>query len=870
MSRRKSQWRTTLGTVAAVVGAFLLSMTTVYAQPSADTTATIQIDVREFPLVDAIQQLIDQTDLDIGYDPKLLHWKTSNCAISAPDIESAITCILAGTGLTYRKLSSGGYVIVRPRKGQAKSSHTVSGFLQDAQTGENFVGANIHEPNRHLGTASNAYGFYSLTLPVDSATIIFSYIGYEARIVNVVLTANLKLDIALEPALLSSDSVVVEAERSVPIEERTQMSTVEIPIRQVESMPTILGETDLIKAFQLMPGVRGGSEGSSGLFVRGGSADQTLILLDGATVYNASHFFGLFSVFNAAAVRNAKLIKGGFPARYGGRLSSVLDVGMKEGNMKSFGGEFAIGAVASRLMVEGPIAKDRTSFLVSGRRTYIDQLIRPFQSDEEKAGMYFYDLNAKINHKLSTDDRLYFSVYRGNDRFRFEERRVDDRSDGFIQWGNLTSTVRWNRVISSKLFGNLIGTFSDYGFDIKAEEEDFRNPDNSFQLAYTSGIRDYTVKADLDYLPTPDHFVRFGASGTNHTFSPGATVIQVDLSDNTDQPFGLKPADQINSWEFAGYVEDDFRVNDLLKVNLGIHASAYRVDQETFSSIEPRVSLRYLLPNGWGLKASYARMQQYVLLLTNGSIGLPTDLWLPATSRVPPQKSQQVAAGVSTSIVENLFEFSVEGYYKQMDGLIEYKSGASFLGIDEDWQDKVEIGEGRSFGIELLLQKKAGRTTGWLGYSLSNTDRRFEDLNNGEWFPFRYDARHDFALVVMHNIRPGIELSGNWVYTTGNAVSLPTTLYYAHPYVEAFSCFGCTVKSFDQRGNYRQRAHHRLDVAVNFHKTTHRGRIQTITIGAYNAYNHMNPFFVNLEDDGSLNQVTLFPIMPYVTYRRAF
>lgn len=838
------------------------------AQQVGTDAAGFHLDVRGRDLQEALNVLVDESEIYLAYDPGLLSGKRSSCEITTASIDDAFTCVLAGTGLTYRRLDSGGFVIVKAET--AGTKYTVSGFIQDASSGERFIGANVYAPASRLGTATNAYGFYSVTLPADSVTLVFTYLGYQPVTETLKLEKDVRLDVALEPVTVSAEEVVVSAERGEPIEARTQMSSVDIPIRQVRSIPTIIGETDLIKALQLMPGVRSGSEGTSGLFVRGGSPDQTLILLDGATVYNVSHFFGLFSVFNADAVRHARLIKGGFPARYGGRLSSVLDVGMKEGNLKRIGGEFAIGAAATRLLVEGPIVKDRTSFVVSGRRTYIDGLIRPFQPDDEHLGIYFYDLNAKINHKLTERDRIYVSLYRGSDRFATEERKPSTQSGGAIQWGNLTSTARYNRVLGNKLFANFMATYTNYRFDVQVEEDDLFDTEDSFKLAYMSGVRDLSFGTDLDYLPSPDHYVRSGMSVTRHTFSPGATQIRVSLDEQVDGAVDIVPAPKVRSWEYAAYLEDDVRVTERLRLNLGVHASAYQVEGDAFSSVEPRVSARYLLPNGWGLKLSYATMKQYILLLTNSSVGLPTDLWLPVTSRVPPQTSQLAALGLSTSLLDRRAEISVEGYFKKMDGLIEYKNGANFLGIDQDWQDKIEFGEGRSYGVELLLQKKAGRTSGWVAYTLSWTDRKFANLNNGRRFPFRYDGRHDFSIVLLHQITPGIELSANWVYTTGNAITLPTTVYHINPDVDTRNCIDCSVESFDKRGNYRQAPHHRLDLAVNFHKDSERGRVQTVSVGAYNAYNRKNPFFVFWEGDGNLKRFTLFPIIPYVTYRRSF
>ena len=754
---------------------------------------------------------------------------------------------------------------------KATAKYTISGFALDAETGEKLIGANLYDPDRRLGTATNTYGFFSLTLPADSVTLLVSYLGYEPVTYRLLLDRDLRLDIELQPTTFTTEGIEVVADRLEPIEEQTRMSTIDIPIKQVKALPAILGEVDVLRTLQLLPGVQSGTEGTSGLFVRGGSPDQTLLLLDGAQVYNAAHLFGFFSVFNSDALKHVELIKGGFPARYGGRLSSVLDIGMKEGNMKRLAAEGAIGVVASRLTVEGPIQKDKTSFIVSGRRTYIDVLTRPFLPKDEKAGYHFYDLNTKINHTLSAKDRLYLSVYRGNDRFSSTVEDGDVETKGFLRWGNITSTLRWNHLVNDKLFSNVTATYTRYQFDIGSEERnDAAN--EFFKLNYVSGIRDWGLKADFDYVPTPNHYVRFGASGTFHTFRPGASQLKADLEEADDLPTLIQPSRPLEAVEYAVYAEDDFKVSERLKLNLGVHASGFLVTRRHFTSVQPRLSLRYLLPSGWAVKASYAAMKQYILLLTNSSVGLPTDLWLPATSKVPPQTAHLFAAGVARTLFDNQYEFSLETYYKRMNHLIEYKNGASFLGIDQDWQDKVESGRGWSYGAEVFVQKKAGRTTGWLGYTLAWSNRRFDNLNGGRSFPYKYDRRHDLSLVMVHQYKPGIEFSGSWSFASGSAITLPNTLYLANPFVHSYYCVGCIVESYGSRNDYRLRAYHRLDVGVNFKKR--RGnRERTLSFGLYNAYNRKNPFFVSLsEDDGrsKLKQFSLFPILPYVTYLRTF
>ncbi len=861
-----------------------------WAQSSADSTGTqtslYRFDFRETPLDEAIQRLLAASRIELVYDPALTAGKETTCVVRNVRLEDVFRCLLADTGLTFERLSSGVYLIKKavpktsqveqPILGAPAQKYTISGFAMDAQTGEKLIGANLYVPDRGVGTATNTYGFFSLTLPTDSVTLVVSYLGYEPVMYRLLLDSDLRLPIHLQPATLNAEGIEVVGERIESLEEQTRMSTIGIPIQQIRALPALLGEVDVLRTLQLLPGVQSGTDGTSGLFVRGGSPDQNLLLLDGAQVYNASHLFGFFSVFNSDAIKHVSLIKGGFPARYGGRLSSVVDIGLKEGNMKRFAAQGSIGIVASRLLVEGPIVKDKTSFIVSGRRTYIDVLTRPFMSAKNQQGYHFYDLNAKINHTLSSNDRIHFSIYGGNDRYFSNEKYDNSRSEGFLRWGNITSTLRWNHLVNDKLFSNVTATFSRYRFNIGTKDTEFIT-NQVLEYFYVSSIRDWGLKADFDYVPAPSHYIRFGASGTYHTLRPGATQVNSDLSDAGPLPLILEPTGALNAVEYALYAEDDFKVSPRLKVNAGVHASGFLINHRHFTSIQPRISLRYMFLEGWAAKASYASMKQYILLLSNSSVGLPTDLWLPATARVPPQSSELFAAGLAHTI-KQAYEFSLEAYYKRMDHLIEYKNGANFLGLDKDWQDKVESGRGWAYGVEVFLQKKTGRTTGWLGYTLAWSNRRFDNLNGGRTFPFKYDRRHDFSLVLIHQFTPSIEFSGSWSYASGSAITLPNAVYYsAFPFVRSLigglrangDCeYRCAIESYGARNDYRLRAYHRLDVGVNFHKRR-QDRERTISIGLYNAYNRKNPFFLIDEGDG-FKQFSLFPILPYITYRRTF
>ena len=772
--------------------------------------------------------------------------------------------------------------------------HTLSGYVEDAASGEKLIGAVLYEPALQKGATTNRYGFFSLTLPEGPLQVVVFHIGYQSDTLATQLDQDRQLTIALQPTPLEMGAVQVEAERLDPIQEQSQMSVVQVPIRQIKNAPVLMGEVDVLKTLQLLPGVQSGAEGMSGLYVRGGSPDQNLILLDGAPVYNASHLFGFFSVFNANAIKNVQLTKAGFPARYGGRLSSVLEVDMKDGNMKTFEGEGSVGLIASQLTLQGPLRKDQTSFIVSARRTYIDLLIRPFLPSDEKGGYHFYDLNAKLNHIFSPESRVFLNVYGGDDRFWSDiedeytgvNYREKDAIAANFGWGNITSTLRWNYLFSNQLFGNLTAIYSRYQLSTAVDDRstitiDGERETDTLRLRYRSGIRDWGLKLDFDYIPNPTHYIRFGGSGTLHTYSPGAAHIKSDPADGAPEDTTLA-AQVTDALEYSLYGEDDVQLTDRLKANVGLHTSGFLVNDEFYTSLQPRVSMRYLLPSDWAVKASYALMRQYIHLLSNSTVGLPTDLWLPATERVRPQRSRQFGLGLARQFKDQ-YEFSLEGYYKTMTNLIEYREGASFLvgfGESEDWQNKVEIGRGWSYGAELFVQKKRGRTTGWIGYTLSWTKRRFEGLNGGRTFPYRYDRRHDLALVLTRQLTPSTNFSLTWVYGTGNAATLPVAWYYG--YRERFlgereiwipHDLPYETQIYGDRNSYRMAAFHRLDFGFNF------GDKHGFGLGVYNAYNRKNPYFIYFDEHYDPNttdvqrrakQVSLFPLLPWVNYQFKF
>lgn len=780
-----------------------------------------------------------------------------------------------------------GLLLSLPFFGRAQS-FTISGYIEDQASGEKLIAANVYDSFSGAGAVTNTYGFFSLTLPADSVALSFSYIGYQSQEERFVLSENRTLNVSLSP-YVELATVEVTAERSERIEERTQMSRMEVPVEQIKRIPALLGEVDVLKALQLLPGVQSGGEGQNGLYVRGGSPDQNLVLLDGVPVYNVSHLLGIFSVFNADAIKNVTLTKGGFPARYGGRLSSVLEINMKEGNLQEWHGEGSVGLISSKLTLQGPIQKGKTSFLISGRRTYADLIFKPIikastPPDETiDVGLYFYDLNAKIQHKINDKHRIFLSAYTGSDVF--SNRYADEFGafSGGIDWGNLISAARWNWQISPKLFANTTLTYSKYEIDINAGSENFNvdGPDEKFSALYISGIEDVGGKIDFDFIPNPNHYVRFGGGWTNHTYRPGA--LNFNLTDGEDFNLDTLIGSQ-NSYsnELFLYAEDDFTLGPL-KINAGIHASAFAVEDEFYTSVQPRLGLRYLLDNDLAIKAGFSTMTQYINLLTSEALSLPTDLWVPSTARIKPQQSWQVALGVAKTINE-AYELSVEGYYKEMQNVISFREGASFLfGLENDWQSKVTQGDGEAYGLEFFFQKKRGRTTGWIGYTLSWNYRQFDEINSGRRYPFRYDRRHDISVVVNHDFSEKIGLSAAWVYGTGNAITLNTITYPT----DVYGGFGGSpyfneIETGGEKNAFRMTDFHRLDLSVEFRKQKPKWERKWV-IGVYNAYYHRNPYYVIADTEfvrdsqGNIvnekrvfKEISILPIIPSVSYQFKF
>ena len=787
---------------------------------------------------------------------------------------------------------------------------TISGYMYERGSMESLPGGLIYEPVSQAAATTNTYGFYTLTLPYrDSMYVVFSSFGYMKDTLRIERPADYEYDARLAK-ITTLETVNITAEKSNT--EQVQMSSITLTAKEVKNVPMLFGEKDVFKTLLLMPGVQSGSEGTSGIYVRGGGPDQNLIILDEATIYNANHLLGFFSIFNGDAIKSVELIKGGFPARYGGRLSSVIDVTMKDGNKESFHGEGGVGLISSNMMLEGPIVKNKSSFMISGRATYLDLFLIPIMkiaADGSSMGYYFFDLNAKFNYSISKKDKIYVSAYYGQDKFHLGESYISGSTEREkfkvgLYWQNATATARWNHLFSSKVFSNMSFVFSDYKMNTYSKYHYHIQgyPDESFSSDFNSGIRDYTLKYDLSYIPNATHKVLVGAAVTYHESRPNAMMFKMDTTtmNRVEKEPGL---------EYAVYAEDEINIRNRFKINPGIRLVCFSVPHKTYFSPEPRLSMSYNILSNLAIKASYAMMSQNMLLLSTSTIGLPTDLWVPVTDRIRPQRSQQVALGLHYDLKKPRLSFSLEGYYKKMNHILAYKEGSSYFmdmlydlleetpaataDFQNQWSNQVTSGQGWSYGMEFLVRKEVGKFTGWLGYTLSWTKQQFDELNFGKPFFARYDRRHDVSLVLMYSPKSWINLSLAWTFATGNAVTLPNAVYegidlqtYMHDIQSdnpGFGYYHSYIENYGDKNNIRMKPFHHLDVGVQFIKPHKKQGESIFEISIYNLYNHKNPFFYYVDNDfvydpamqtstnvQKIMQVSIFPIIPTFTYHFKF
>lgn len=755
---------------------------------------------------------------------------------------------------------------------------TISGYVKDAESGEALIGATISVKTLNSGTAANQYGFYSVSLKSTSYVIEFRYLGYQ----TIQKTINLNKDITLNIELVPEDSkiaeVVVMAERPEANVKKAEMSISKLEMKTIKQVPALMGEVDVLKVIQMMPGVQSTAEGTSGFSVRGGGNDQNLILLDEATVYNASHMMGFFSVFNNDAVRDVKLYKGDIPANYGGRLSSVLDVRMKEGNNKKFAATGGIGLISSRLTLEGPIGGEKTSFLIAARRTYAD-LFFPLMSDSsvKKSKMYFYDLNLKVNHQINDKNRLYLSAYTGRDLFGQKE----SSDAGF---GNLTGTLRWNHQISNKTFSNLSAIVAKYDYSLKMKQ-------GGSNYVWKSNMLDYTLKLDFNYFPNPQNEIKFGLSSTFHDFDPCDAYVEGERS-----KLGA-PVAKNYALEHGLYISNEQKIGEKLTIKYGLRYTVFQnigsatiytfakgypnysvTDTtyyasgkifHTYKGLEPRLGINYIFNEQSSLKASFSRTIQNMQLASNSSGGMPLDVWFPSSPNIKPQKANQYAIGYFRNFANNTIETSIESYYKQMYDVIDFKDNAQLL-MNPRMEGDIRSGTAKAYGLELFVKKSSGRLNGWISYTLSKVTRTIDEINNGIPYPTTYDKPHNINVILNYEFSDRVILSGNWVYATGAPITFPVGSYVID------NTYG---KYYSARNGYRMRDYHRLDLSLTIKGKEHPGKKWKgeWVFSMYNAYGRHNDWMINfVQDEKNVEKIVAerwylpFVCFPGITYNFKF
>ena len=752
---------------------------------------------------------------------------------------------------------------------RAEDNVIISGIVKNGESGEALIGASVLiKEIPGTGVSTNAYGFYSLTIPKGNYTLIVRYIGFKTKTELITLTSSRILNIQLEPEPIRVKEVIITGERSNENVTSMEIGSNKLEIKQIQSIPVLLGEKDILKTIQLLPGIKSEGEGGTGFYARGGGVDQNLILLDEAPVYNSAHLLGFLSVFNSDALKDVTVITGGLPAEYGGRLSSVLDIRTNDGNNKELGGSGGIGLLTSRLMLEGPIVKDQGSFIISARRTYADLFLR-LSSDTliNRTSLYFYDLNIKANYSIGESDRIFLSGYLGRDNFNYPN------AFGF-NWGNATATARWNHIFGQNLFSNTSLIFSNYSYS-----NNVSTGVNQFQI--TSGIRDFNLKFDFQYFIKSTSNMKFGVNSIYHTFLPGTvTTGSTTFTNSLSLPNKY-------AFENAVYFSHELEPLTNFKINYGFRLSMFNlmgpgtfysydasgntIDNtsyssgqfvKTFTSLEPRVSANYIINESSSVKAAYTRTAQYLHLLSNSTTNNPSDLWVPSSNNVKPQYCDQYTVGYFKNLYDNEYEASIELYYKNMINLIDYKNGAD-LQLNPYVESLLLTGKGRSYGAELLIRKKYGAFTGWIGYTLSKTQSIFDQINGGNPFNARQDRTHDISVVGIYELNDTWTFSATWVYNTGNAVTFPSGNYWVD---------GRLVPYYTERNGYRMPAYHRLDLSATWNLGPH----SNLNFSVYNAYDRWNAYSIIFRQDPNdpnktqALQITFFPIIPSVTYNFAF
>lgn len=739
---------------------------------------------------------------------------------------------------------------------------TISGYVKDASSKEVLISASVRIPKLKIGTTTNQYGYFTITIPhADTSLLVFSYNGYLPVAKKIIGGKNTQLTILMKAEANSLNEVVVQANRNEDNVKKAQMGVIDVPIKSIKELPVLLGEHDILKTIQLLPGVQSGQEGTSGFYVRGGNLDQNLIQMDEATVYNPSHLFGLFSTFNVNAINSVKLIKGGFPSEYGGRLSAILDIKMKEGNKDHFQAEGGLGLISGNLTLQGPIQKNKSSYIISARRSYIDLFLK---LTSKSTSYRFYDLNAKVNYELGIKDHLFLSLFKGNDNAAYIAANSLNYGTNF---GNSTATLRWNHLYGNKIFSNTSLIYNDYHLQLGTSQNSY------YQVLYT-GIKDINAKTDFTATPSTKHTIKFGASYTYHTLFPGAISAKIPKKNNR---IAINPDSLTKKYssEAAFYVNDDYQLSDKFAINYGIRIPYFSGSSGTYTFIEPRVTTRFSLNSTTSIKASYTQMNQFVHLVPSSTASLPADIWLTSSNKIKPQESNQVALGLFKNFKDNEIETSIEVYYKTMKNQVLFKEGTQIL-LNTNLDNVITFGKGKSYGIEFFAKKNFGRLTGWVSYTLSKSTQQFPDINFGQSFPASFDHTHNLSLAASYDLNKTWTLSADFVYSTGKPYTLPAgkVIVYGDG-----SLYDNYYYDYTNRNNSRLGAYNRLDISASNKKQSKLFKKfpyeREWVFGFYNVYSRANPYFVYLETDPATKmplakQVSLLPIIPSVSFNFKF
>ena len=741
---------------------------------------------------------------------------------------------------------------------------TISGYVKDAASKEALIGASVVNANTKTGTSTNLYGFFSLTVPVaDTIELLISYQGYKINAKKIVTKGNIKVDVLLESNTGTLGEVIITAGKNDRNVQKAQMGVIDVPLMAIKNLPVLMGERDVMKIIQLLPGVQGGQEGTTGFYVRGGNLDQNLVQLDEATVYNPNHLFGLFSTFNTNSINNVQLIKGGFPAEYGGRLSSILNITMKEGNKTKYQIEGGIGLLSTNLTFQGPIQKNKSSFIISARGSYINLLKKIFVPSDSSTSYKFYDLNAKMNFELGEKDKLFLSFFKGNDNASYTNTGGLNYATDF---GNSTATLRWNHLFGSKVFANTSLIYNDYKLNLSTSQN------NYYSLLYTA-VKDITAKSDFTITPDTKHKIKTGFIYTNHTLSPASFSAQIPRRGNR-RTINKDSINRYQSNEIAFYAGDDFDASKSFSINYGIRVPVFITSGKTYTFIEPRVTAKFSIGPDASLKASYTEMNQFLHLIPNSTAGLPTDIWIPTSNKTKPQFARQYALGYFRNFKDNAIETSVELYYKKMKNQVLFGEGKQ-LRINVNLDSLLVYGNGESYGAEFFVKKNTGKLTGWISYTLSKTTQQFNDLNFGKTFPFKYDRRNVLSIATSYQLSKTWTFSAVFVYSSGVAFTLPTGRIST---LNSATIFEGNYYVYDAKNNYRLSPYHRLDLSFSNKKTVRlfKGKYEREWVfGVYNAYSRQNPYFIYFQVDAltskpTAKQVSLLPIIPGISFNFKF